>query len=165
MPTVLGLDPGTAGAFAILNEAGAVLVDDLPAHQTQHGRGAKIRAELDLHAFRFILADHRVDHVFLERVAARPGQGVSSMFRSGYASGALYGLLVGLNLPVTFVLPQIWQKHFGIGPSPDAARQRAVQLYPQVADRLTKQRDAHRADALLIADYGLHRPHGAAAPS
>jgi len=154
---VCGLDPGTEGAYALVDGDGIVLVDDLPVHQLRQGRGMKLRAELDLHAVRLVLRKHRIEHVFLERVAARPGQGVVSIFRFGYAAGALYGLIVGLGLPVTRVLPQAWQRHHGINASPDAARQRAVQLYPAAAPRLALKRDAHRADALLIADYGLRR--------
>jgi Ferritin-like domain len=48
--------------------------------------------------------------------------------------------------------------HHGVGSAPDAARQRAAQLYPAVASRLALKRDANRADALLLADYGLAGP-------
>jgi crossover junction endodeoxyribonuclease RuvC len=150
---LLAIDPGVTGAFALLGEA--VAVDDLPIHQAQHGRSGKVRAELDLHSFRNLITSHAIGHVLLERVTARPGQGVTSMFRFGEAAGALYGLIVGLGLPVTFVTPQQWQKHHRIGASPDAARQRAVQLYPGLAPLLARKRDHHRADALLLARYGL----------
>jgi crossover junction endodeoxyribonuclease RuvC len=101
---ILAIDPGVAGAFALLGDT--ALVDDLPVHQAQHGRSAKVRAELDLHGFRMLLAGQLVSHCFIERVAARPGQGTVSMFRFGEAAGAVYGLIVGLGLPVTFATPQ-----------------------------------------------------------
>lgn len=128
---ILAIDPGIAGAYALLGDT--VLVDDLPIHQTQHGKSAKVRAELDLHSFRQLLTNHAVSHCFIERVTARPGQGVTSMFRFGQAAGALYGLIVGLGLPVTFATPQEWQRHHHIGAAPDAARQRAVQAFPDLA--------------------------------
>jgi crossover junction endodeoxyribonuclease RuvC len=149
---ILAIDPGITGAFALLGDT--ALVDDLPVHQAQHGRGAKVRAELDLHGFRMLLTGQPVSHCFIERVAARPGQGTVSMFRFGEAAGAVYGLIVGLGLPVTFATPQQWQKYHGVGASPDAARQRAVQLYPTLAPMLARKRDQHRADALLLACYG-----------
>jgi crossover junction endodeoxyribonuclease RuvC len=159
--SVIGIDPGTVGAFAILDNAGIGVVDDLPVHKIGRGWTKRLRAELDLNAFAAVLQDHHLDHACLERVTARPGQGVVSMFRFGQAAGALYGLLVGLSVPVTFVLPQTWQRHHGIGPSPDAAaRHRAVPLYPATATRLALKRDANRADALLLADYGLRRRSG-----
>jgi crossover junction endodeoxyribonuclease RuvC len=157
--TVLAFDPGVTGAYAILDSL-ITLVDDVPVHTAQHGNSAKIRNELDLHGLRTALASFRIAHVFIERVAARPGQGVTSMFRFGEACGAIYGLMVGLRLPVTFVTPQTWQKHHHVGASPDAARQRAVQLYPAIAPMLARKRDQHRADALLLACYGRHTLNG-----
>ena len=162
---ILGVDPGTAGAYALLDDSGVVDVGDLPVHQVQRSRGGKQRAELDLHALQLslqmLIKRQPIAHVFIEAAAARPGQGVVSMFRFGYAAGAIYGLVVGLGLPVTLVRPQEWQR--GIGPSADAARQRAVQLYPAIADRLQLKRDGHRADAVLIADYGLHQRRSSSA--
>jgi crossover junction endodeoxyribonuclease RuvC len=149
---ILAIDPGITGAFALLGDT--ALVGDLPVHQTQHGRVAKVRAELDLHGFRTLLAGQSITHCFIERVAARPGQGTVSMFRFGEAAGAIYGLVVGIGLPISFATPQQWQKHHHIGASPDAARQRAVQLYPELAPMLSRKRDQHRADAVLLACYG-----------
>jgi crossover junction endodeoxyribonuclease RuvC len=77
------------------------------------------------------------------------------MFKFGFGAGAVYGLVIGLQLPCTFILPQAWQRAAGCGPSPDAARQRASQLYPSVAAKLTRKRDGGRADAILIARAGL----------
>jgi hypothetical protein len=158
---VLGIDPGLSGAICLMNHDGVLLVEDLPTHTAQHGSRAKTRAELDLHTLRQWLVGHQlrdkqmIAHCYLEKVDARPGQGVVSMFRFGQSLRGIYGLLVGLLLPVTFVLPQRWQKFHGVGPSPDAARQRAVQLYPKLAELLEKKRDQHRADAVLLAAFGL----------
>ena len=52
-----------------------------------------------------------------------PKQGLASTFRFGFATGGLIGVLVGLEIPVSYVLPRIWQQHAGIGPAPDAAHQ------------------------------------------
>ncbi len=60
---LLAIDPGVTGAFALLGET--VLVDDLPVHQAQHGRSAKVRAELDLHGFRERLACQAITHCFI----------------------------------------------------------------------------------------------------
>jgi crossover junction endodeoxyribonuclease RuvC len=150
---ILAIDPGITGAYALLRD-GWVLVGDLPIHSTQHGSSAKLRNELDLHTFRELLGEYVIGAVFIERVTARPKQGVTSMFRFGEASGQLYGLMVGMGLSVTFVTPREWQSHHRIGASPDAARQRAVQLFPQLAGKLSRKRDEHRADAVLLAVYG-----------
>jgi crossover junction endodeoxyribonuclease RuvC len=152
---ILAIDPGITGAFALLDHNHVVELDHLPVHLAQHGRAAKVRGELDLHALKDTLAPHRIDHVLIERVGAMPKQGVASTFRFGQASGALYGLIVGLGLPVTFVRPQQWQQFHRIGGAPDAARQRALELFPGLSRELARKRDDQRCDALLIGVYGL----------
>jgi crossover junction endodeoxyribonuclease RuvC len=150
---VCGIDPGHSGALAILNDQGVRFVGDLPILEIPSGK--KRRTELDLATLRDLLASHDIDHVFIEQVAARPGQGVTSMFRFGFCTGAIIGLIAGLQKPHSLILPQRWQKLAGCGPSPDAARRRAGQLYPNATSFLTRKRDAGRADAILIAHAGL----------
>jgi hypothetical protein len=152
---LLAIDPGLNGAFALMNGPIVVALDHLPVHKTQHGRTAKIRSELNLHALRDLWGGHCITSAFIERVSAMPRQGVTSMFRFAEAAGGLYGLLVGLGIPVTFVRPQAWQKFHSIGGVPDAARQRAAQLYPTMSAMLSRRKDDQRADALLIAAYGM----------
>ena len=91
---ILAIDPGIVGAYALLGDT--VQVDDLPNHQTQHGRSARVRAELNLHGFRDLIIGHGVAHCIIERVGPMPKQGVTSTFRFGQAAGAIYGLIVGL---------------------------------------------------------------------
>ena len=150
---VAGIDPGLTGALAIIDEDRVVFVDDLPVHQI-HAR-KWTRAELDLGGMRELLTSHTYDHVFIEQVAARPGQGVTSMFRFGLTAGQIVGLVAGLRVPYSLVLPQRWQRMAGCGPAPDEARRRAGQLYPDAVQYLTRKRDAGRADAILIARSGL----------
>ena len=154
--TVLGIDPGISGALAALDNLGNLVVEDFPTHAVKTSLG-RARHELDLvQLAQFIQGIAAViDHVFIERVNAMPGQGVTSMFRFGYAAGAVHGVVAALGLPFTFVTPQSWQKAQGVGPGADAARQRASQLFPQYAGELARKKDQHRADATLIARYGL----------
>jgi crossover junction endodeoxyribonuclease RuvC len=153
---ILGLDPGTSGAIAALDSGKVVLLEDLPVH-TVAAKGRGDRAELDVHTLYALIAGlGPIEHAFVERVAARPGNGSVSMFRFGQACGAIYATLAVMGIPITLVQPKAWQRHHGIGPSPEAARQRAVQLFPQIAPQLARKADAHRADALLIAGYGQH---------
>jgi crossover junction endodeoxyribonuclease RuvC len=150
---VAGIDPGLTGALAIIDEYRMVFVDDLPVHQIHAGN--RTRAELDLGGMRELLTSLTYDHVFIEQVAARPGQGVTSMFRFGLTAGQIIGLVAGLRRPYSLLLPQRWQKLAGCGPAPDEARRRAGQLYPDAVQYLTRKRDAGRADAILIARSGL----------
>jgi crossover junction endodeoxyribonuclease RuvC len=152
---VVGIDPGQVGAYAVLDSDGGCLVDDLPVFHVKSGKTT--RSELDPIQLANVFGSiaNTLDHVFMEKVGARPGQGVTSMFRFGYASGLIHGVVAGTSVPFTFVTPQVWQRVLKVASSPDAARQRACELYPSIAPRLNLQAHQHRADALLIAHWGL----------
>jgi crossover junction endodeoxyribonuclease RuvC len=150
-----GLDPGVTGAMAILDGSSVVLLEDLPVHMISAGR-KQVRPELDLHQLHAILAEHApFDHAYVERVTARPGNGSVSMFRFGQSYGGIIGVLTTMGIAMTLVQPKDWQRWAGCGPAPDAARQRAAQLFPSEVEQLSRKKDCHRADALLLAHYGL----------
>lgn len=153
----LGVDPGVRGAWAVYdNSNDDLIVEDFPVLAAST---AKNRDDIDMHA---LLREWRsiagaVDHAFIERVASRPKQGVASVFRFGYAAGEVYAALVSLELPVTFVTPQGWQKGVALrGGTGDQARARCMQLWPRMADSFKLVRHGHRADAALIAYHGSH---------
>jgi crossover junction endodeoxyribonuclease RuvC len=81
------------------------------------------------------------------------------MFSFGFAAGAVAGIVAGLQIPYSFIQPVFWQRIAGCGPSPDAARQRAAQLYPAIADELRRKKDGGRADAALIGYAGRRLLH------
>ncbi len=95
-------------------------------------------------------------HVTLEESQAMPGQGVRSMFMIGVGFGVWLALLAALALPSTRVRPAIWKRALGLGKDKEASRLRAMQLFPG-AD-LRRQKDHGRAEALLLAWYGVHGP-------
>lgn len=157
MTAVLGCDPGIHGALAVLDsKTGQFNVYDIPVHTLRTTTG-KTRSELDLASLVYWITDIavQIDHVFIEKVATRPGEGSVSSFRFGFATGAVHGICSALALPVTQVAPQAWQKTQGVASGPDAARQRVSQLYPDSANLVARKKDQHRADAILIARHGL----------
>jgi crossover junction endodeoxyribonuclease RuvC len=151
----LGIDPGQSGALALLDSTeGVLFVGDLPVHKIALSSG-RLRSELDTHTLATMLRDAPIGHVIIERVAAMPKQGVTGVFRFGYSAGIVEGVVVALGLPVTFVRPQEWQKFHGIRGVADEAWRRCLQLYPGIGPQLTRRRDEHRSDAILLASYGL----------
>jgi len=110
------------------------------------------------------LVGHDVRLCALERVASRPGQGVSSVFSFGVNFGTWQGLLAALSIPYTLPTPQCWQKGLIVpsdGPDPKA-RSLAVarRLFPGVD--LSRRKDHGKADALLLAVHArsTHKPGG-----
>ena len=92
--------------------------------------------------------------VVVEQVNAMPGQGVTSMFNFGQTFGAIKGICAALSLPIFFVRPSKWKKHFElINSSKDASRTKVIEMYPSFAEKLSKKKDVNKSDAILIARF------------
>ena len=92
--------------------------------------------------------------VVVEQVNAMPGQGVTSMFNFGQTFGAIKGICAALGLPIFFVRPAKWKKHFElINSSKDASRTKAIEMYPAISNQLSKKKDVNKSDAILIARF------------
>ena len=92
--------------------------------------------------------------VVVEQVNAMPGQGVTSMFNFGQTFGSIKGICAALGLPIFFVRPTKWKKHFElINSSKDASRTKAIEMYPSLSDQLSRKKDVNKSDAILIARY------------
>ena len=77
----------------------------------------------------------------VEQVNAMPGQGVTSMFNFGQTFGAIKGVCAALNLPIFFIRPSKWKKYFElINSSKDSSRTKAIEMYPSIADQLSKKK-------------------------
>ena len=59
-----------------------------------------------------------------------------------------------LNLPIFFVRPSKWKKHFElINSSKDSSRTKVIEMYPSLSNQLTKKKDVNKSDAILIAKF------------
>jgi crossover junction endodeoxyribonuclease RuvC len=151
---VAGIDPGLSGATALINTAHAdqVQVFDMPTLTLP--RGGKAKREIDAHALARILAQP-IDHCFVEQVNSMPGQGVSSTFAFGKCLGMVIGILAALNVPMTLAVPRRWKAAMRVPAAKDGARARACQLLPKAAHFWLRKKDDGRAEAALLALYGL----------
>jgi crossover junction endodeoxyribonuclease RuvC len=153
--TTIGIDPGQTGAIACCHGSIITGVKDMPTWKRTHGKGQ----EVDPYSLTSILMEMTAGkdcvHVYLEQVAAMPGQGVSSTFHFGESVGVILGVCGALQLPLLRITPQYWKKAAGlVGKDKDAARGLAIQRHPEVSDMLTRKKDVGRADAILIAEFG-----------
>ena len=83
-----------------------------------------------------------------------PGQGVTSMFNFGQTFGAIKGVCAALELPIFFVRPIKWKKHFELlNSSKDASRTKVIEMYPALSNQLSKKKDVNKSDAILIARF------------
>ena len=151
----IGIDPGARGAISIVDRhKGLVDVIDMPTVEVKIGNAMKhrvspeaIASELRLYAPTAL--------AFIERVGAMPGQGVSSMFAFGEAYGLVRGVVAGLGIPCTSVTPAVWVKAMRVAQGKDGSRQRAMELFPEHAHLFKRVKDDGRADAALVAAWGM----------
>lgn len=154
---ILAIDPGSSGCLALMSIDGRYIghlhMPTIKVGSKTRVNGAAVMGWLSPRLYEF-----QISHAYLEQVQAMPGQGVSSMFTFGHAAGLVEGVITGAGIPLTLVTPQAWKKHAGlIGSDKDAARSRAVQLFPGIRDLDLKAKGQALADALLIGRYGLSK--------
>ena len=151
---VIGIDPGLSGAIAILENNKVLGIFDMPVM----AEGKKNKRQLNSSQLANIIKENtkNVEEtvVIVEQVNAMPGQGVTSMFNFGQTFGAIKGVCATLELPIFFVRPSKWKKHFElINSSKDASRTKVIEMYPTLSKYLSKKKDVNKSDAILIARY------------
>lgn len=101
--TIIGIDPGLHGGIAWWNsELNLCKVEPMP--QT----GGDIKELLEE-----LMKDEGGVMCYMEKVGeGRPGQAVGAMTTFARHCGLLEGLLLGLGIPYTEVLPKTWQKMY-----------------------------------------------------
>jgi crossover junction endodeoxyribonuclease RuvC len=154
MTLFVGVDPGISGAIAILNKDGEIVqLSDMPVTSVKVGSSTKnIVSPQALADDLSILRDHR-SIALIEKVASRPGQGVSSVFGFGRSLGVVEGVLAGMGIPVEMISPAVWTKAMRVNSGKDGSRQRAMELWPKRAGDFKRVKDHGRAEASLIALY------------
>jgi crossover junction endodeoxyribonuclease RuvC len=153
---VLGIDPGLDGALVVVRNGRVVAQcctrDLCPDGYVAERMDALVSEWCGLHL---------VDVAVLERVNARPGEGVSSSFKFGFGYGLWRGILAGRVQTVIEPTPQAWQKVV-LRDIPGEGKARAVARAAQVAGldlmpgRRRKPHDG-LADATCLAIYGGSR--------
>ena len=151
---IIGIDPGLSGAIAILENNKVLNIFEIPVM----AEGKKNKRQLNSAQLVKLLKDNILNHeeitVVVEQVNAMPGQGVTSMFNFGQSFGVIKGICSALSLPIYFVRPTKWKKHFNlIKTNKEASRTKAIEIYPEISSKLARKKDSNKADAILIARY------------
>lgn len=144
---LIAVDPGLRGGIASLAN-GTITAVPMPLA----GKG------LDLAAIAGIIRDNSPSWIIVEKVASRPGQGVTSMFTFGMGYGAVLGIAAALQVPIELVTPQRWKSTVLHGTAKDKASAIAFcrRVFPGVALVLPRCRAPHDglADSLCLLEYG-----------
>ena len=148
----IGIDPGAKGGYALIaeSETGQAVFaypwdDDMFAMEM-----ANI---MHLKAEGIVAA--------VEKVGARPGQGVTSMFNFGKSTGYIEGVLSALGIPYQLIPPATWKREFSlIGKDKRASIEVCRKLFPDVdlkrTERCRTESDG-KAESLLLAEWARRK--------
>ena len=153
---IIGIDPGISGAICILENKKIIEIYDTPTMIDGKKNKKQINGAQIANIIKNKIDNNKDKEIVLvvEHVNAMPGQGVTSMFNFGQSFGVIKGICAALSLPIYFVRPSKWKKHFNlINTNKDASRTKAIELYPKNSGELSRKKDSNRADAILIARY------------
>lgn len=150
---ICGIDPGKTGAMVILYPDNALTVHDVPTVKMS-GKDKPAWKQWD-REWRQALDFAGVDLVVIENVAARPGQGVTSMFNFGRTLGFIHALACASGGAIEMPTPTSWKGKMGLlNSSKGASREKASTLFPRHSCHFTRVKDDGRAEAALLALYG-----------
>ena len=151
---IIGIDPGLSGAIAILENKKVLKIFDMPVMSEGKKNKRQLNSAQLVNIVRENINNNEEIAVVVEQVNAMPGQGVTSMFNFGQTFGAIKGVCAALRLPIYFVRPSKWKKHFElINSSKDASRTKVIEMYPYLSSQLSKKKDVNKSDAILIARF------------
>lgn len=156
---MLGIDPGLRGAIAALQVSPAIHISVCSLPNLDQCVSGKVRRRVDLDATFSALRAFSVnapDLAVFEDVQGRPNQSGGVTF--GKIGGAIEMALIALELRRHPVSPQTWTRAFKI-PSkkkaPGASQLAASRLFPSFAHLWAKKTEHDKAEAALLAWYGL----------
>jgi crossover junction endodeoxyribonuclease RuvC len=157
MITILSIDIGLTGAGMIFHDAVPADFFDMPVLADGPASRRTINAPL---LSELIFKSHAT-RAFVETVGPRPGEGAVGAFAFGRSRGIVEGVLAAAGIPAVFIAPASWKRAVGIAPgrdgAKDAARSKAISLWPDKASWFARVKDHGRAEAALIGLAGLQR--------
>ena len=163
MKIIFGIDPGVSGAICAFKHGKIIEVYEMPTMIDGKKNKRQVNGAEVTNIFKKVIkenldkSDGRNEDevkVVVEHVTAMPGQGVTSMFNFGQSFGVIKGICAALKLPIYFVRPTKWKKHFNlIKTNKEASRTKVIEVYPEISSKLSRKKDSNKADAILIARY------------
>lgn len=153
---ILGIDPGFTGAAAIFDPKTNRIISlmDMPVTKAKGQKSQIVASELSNWIGTY---SPQLKLCVMEDVSARPGQGVVSMFRFGFAAGVAHGIVASYMIPMVLVKPQTWKGLMGLSKDKAQSIERVKAMLPKDASHFTAKKDG-RAEAALLAIFGKRFP-------
>lgn len=155
---IMGIDPGVSGALAFFfpDTPQWIGAEELPI----------VDGQVDAVTLAKRISEVSPTVAIIERVSSMPKQGVSSTFKFGQAYGTVIGIVSALNIPHHFVTASKWKREFSLDADKEKSRALALRLWPEDGAKFRLKKDHGKAEAALIARYGmviLHKERNQAA--
>ena len=153
---IIAIDPGINGAICFFENGEVKDVFEMPTMAEGKKNKRQVNGHQMFNELTYRIKKYNIQNinVVVEQVSAMPGQGVTSMFNFGQSFGVIKGICAAMQLPIFFVRPAKWKKHFElINTQKDASRTKAIEKFPKISSILSKKKDSNKADAILIASF------------
>ncbi|XP_010557459.1 PREDICTED: uncharacterized protein LOC104826457 [Tarenaya hassleriana] len=159
---VIGVDPDSSGALALLrtDETGcSAQVFDTPHLSVLVGK--QVRKRPDARSIVQLIRGLDVPPgttAYMEQSTPFPKDGKLGWYSGGFGYGLWLGILVASGFPVIPISSSLWKNQFqlaGGSSTKDDSRRVASELFPLLSPQLSRKKDHGRAEALLIAAYGI----------
>ena len=138
---IIGIDPGVSGAICILTDGKITEIYEMPTMIDGKKNKKQVNGAEVTNIINKELINEKDINVVIEHVSAMPGQGVTSMFNFGQSFGVLKGICAALKLPVHFIRPVKWKKHFNlINTEKDASRTKVIEVFPYISSKISKKK-------------------------
>ena len=179
MTVIIGIDPGKSGAIAIKSDD-RYSVFDIPTLTVISGKGKRLKKSVDydimaLYALLVSIScdDRRIEPAYavVERAEAVTYGATSARgsyhnsAQTNFSKGRGYGIIEAVlqinGVPIiASPRPTTWKRGLDLYASgatdrekKEASRLMALDLYPELADRLQRKKDNGRAEALLLIEW------------
>lgn len=149
----IGIDPGIKGAIAVCDGPELVAVFDMPLTQTVQSTG-KVLNRVDPVALVSIFAAYPTERIAIERVHARPGEGVTSSFNFGFNAAVVETVAALTGTEVVMVTPQTWKRTMALSGDKNLSRALATEKSGKVQP-FKRKKDDGRAEAYLLAQWAM----------
>ena len=153
---IIGIDPGINGAICFFKNGTIIELLDMPTMSVGKKNKSQVNGSQIFNEVQKVTLNENKKEVLavIEQVSAMPGQGVTSMFNFGQSFGVLKGVFSAMQIPMDFVTPVKWKKFFNlINTNKDSSRTKAIEIFPYISSKLSRKKDANKADAILIASF------------
>lgn len=179
MTVIIGIDPGKSGAIAVKSDD-RYSVFDIPTLTVISGKGKRLKksVEYDIQTLHHMIVAHTCTAKYIEPIYAVVERAEAVTYgatsarasyhnsaQTNFSKGRGYGIIEALlqinGVPIIAApYARVWKKGLGLTDSSkaytdkkEASRLMALDLYPELADRLSRKKDNGRAEALLLIEW------------